>query len=88
MASRSSYSTLFLLDRHATIAWKNAGETLEVVSSRVVTAQLKVVRRGRRRPGGSRETSSTHISVVSACAPTAKAPLGVKAKFLMTSRMH
>ena len=70
-----------LLDRHATMPWKNAGETWEVVSSRVVTARLKVVRRGQRRPGGSRETSSTHMSVVSAYAPTAKAPLGVKAKF-------
>ena len=28
-----------------------------------------------------RETSSTHMSGVSAYAPTAKAPLGVKAKF-------
>ena len=28
-----------------------------------------------------RETSSTHMSVVSACDPTAKAPLGVKTKF-------
>ena len=39
-----------LLDGHATMAWKNAGETWEAVSSRVVTARLKVVGRGRRRP--------------------------------------
>ena len=70
-----------LLNRHATMAWKNAVETWEAVSSHVVTARLKVVGRGRRRPGGLRETSSTHKSVVSAYAPTAKAPLGVKAKF-------
>ena len=69
-----------LLDRHATKAWKNAGETWEAVSSCIVTARLKVVGRGRRRPGGLRETSSTHMSVVSVYAPTAKAPLGVKAK--------
>ena len=37
-----------LLDRHATKAWKNAGETWEAVSSRVVTARLKIVGRGRR----------------------------------------
>ena len=70
-----------LLDRYATMAWKNAGETWEAVSSHVVTARLKVIGRGQRRPGGSRETSSTYMSVVSAYAPTAKAPLGVKAKF-------
>ena len=29
-----------LLDRHATMAWKNAGEAWEAVSSRVVTARL------------------------------------------------
>ena len=36
-----------------------------------------MVRRGERRPGGSRETSDTP-SVVSAYAPTAKAPAGIK----------
>ena len=36
-----------LLGRHAIMAWKNAGETWEAVSSRVVTARLKVVGRGR-----------------------------------------
>ena len=70
-----------LLDRHATMAWKNAGETWEAVNSCVVTARLKVVGRGRMRPGSLRETSNTHMSVVSAYAPIAKAPLGVKAKF-------
>lgn len=43
-----------LLDRHATMAWKNAVETWEAVISRVVTAGLKVVGRGRRRLEGSR----------------------------------
>ena len=38
----------FFFDRHATMAWKNAGETWEAVSSCVVTARLKVVGRGRR----------------------------------------
>ena len=70
-----------LLDRHAPVAWKNAGESWEAVISRVVTARLKVVGRGQRRPGGLRVTSSPHMTVVSAYAPTAKAPLGVKAKF-------
>ena len=53
-----------LLDRHARVAWKNAGESWEAVSSRVVTARLKVVRRGQRRLGGLRESSSTHMTVV------------------------
>ena len=30
-----------LLDRHETAGWKNAGESWEEVSSRVVTARLK-----------------------------------------------
>ena len=68
-----------LLDKLATEAWKDAGECWEAVSSRVVMARLKVVCGGQRRPGGSRETSSTYLSVVSVYAPTAKAPPGVKA---------
>ena len=44
-------------------------------------ARLKVARSGQRRPGGSRMTSSIYMSVVSAYAPTAEAPPGVKAKF-------
>lgn len=70
-----------LLDRHATLAWKDAGELWEAVSSRVVMARLKVVRCGQRRPGGSRQTRSVYMSVVSAYAPTAKAPPGVKERF-------
>ena len=71
-----------LLDKLATEAWKDAGECWEAVSSRVVMARLKVVHSGQRRLGGSRETSSTYLSVVSVYAPTAKAPPGVKAKFV------
>ena len=44
-------------------------------------ARLKVVRCGQRRPGGSRQTRSVYMSVVSAYAPTAKAPPGVKERF-------
>ena len=70
-----------LLDKDATAAWKDAGEIWEAVSSRVVMARLKVVRSGQRRPGGARETSDSYLSVVSAYAPTAKAPPGVNDKF-------
>ena len=71
-----------LLDERATQAWKDAGENWKAVSSRVVMARLKVVHRGQRRPGGSRETSNTYLSIVSTYAPTAKAPPGIKTKFV------
>ena len=70
-----------LLNQDATRAWKDAGESWEAISSRLVMARLKVARAGQRRPGCARETSNTYVSVVSAYAPTAKAPSGVKAKF-------
>ena len=71
-----------VLNERATTAWKDAGEIWEAVSSRVVSARLKIVRRGQRRPGGSRETRNTYLSVVSVYVPTAKAPPGVKDKFI------
>ena len=52
----------------------------EAVSSQVVMARLKFVGKGQRQPGGLRVTSSTHMTVVCAYTPTAKAPLGVKTK--------
>ena len=47
-----------------------------------MTVRLRIVCRGQRRPGGSRETRSTYLSMVSVYAPTAKAPPGVKDKFI------
>ena len=38
-------------------------------------ARFKAIRAGQRIPGGSRETRNIFVSVVSAYAPTAKAPL-------------
>ena len=70
-----------MLDKDGVTAWKDAGECWEAVSSRVVTARLKVARNGQRRPGGARETSDSFMTVVSAYAPTAKAPPNVKDKF-------
>ena len=61
------------LHETTTAAWKDAGEVWEVVSSRVITARLRLSRAGQRRPGGSRETRSSLLSVVSVYAPTAKA---------------
>ena len=73
-----------MLDENASAAWKEAGEAWEAVSSRIFTAQLKTMSRGKRRPGGGRETRNSYISVISVYAdyaPTARAPPGVKGKF-------
>ena len=69
------------LDRKATEAWKAAGEVWEAVSSRIISARLKVLRNGQQKPGGSRHTSDTCMTIVSVYAPTAKAPPGVKLNF-------
>ena len=69
------------LDKKATEAWKAAGEVWEAVSSRIISARLKVIRNGQRKPGGSRQTSNTYMTIVSVYAPTAKAPPGVKLNF-------
>ena len=70
-----------LLDERATAAWKEAGEVWNDISSRIVTARLKLVGAGQRKPGGSREKKNTYLSVVCVYAPTAKAPPGVAQKF-------
>ena len=57
-----------MLDEKASAVWKEAGETWEAVSSRIVTAWLKAVSRGKRRPGGGRETRNSYIiSDISLC---------------------
>ena len=71
-----------VLDRYATVAWKKAGETWEAVSSRIVTARLQIAQRGCRRCGGTRWTDHRYLSLMSVYAPTAKAPPGIKAKFV------
>ena len=58
-----------------------AGEIWEAVSSRIVTARLKLARLGQRMIGGSRERSHTFVTVISAYAPTPKAPPEVKQQF-------
>ena len=71
-----------VLDRYATVAWKNTGETWEAASSRIVTARLQIAQRGCRRCGGTRWTYHRYLSLMSVYAPTAKAPPGIKAKFV------
>ena len=70
-----------LLDERATAAWKEVGEVWNAISSRIVTARLKLVGAGQRKSGGSREKKNTYHSVVCVYAPTAKAPPGVAQKF-------
>ena len=70
------------LDREATAAWKEAGETWEAVSSRIVTMRMKLAHVGQRRPGGGRETSNIFVTVISVYAPTARAPAGVVQRFM------
>ena len=70
------------LDERATAAWKEAGQVWNAVSSRIVTARLKLTSVGQRRAGGSRETRSTHIYIISVYAPTARAPPTIQQKFM------
>ena len=72
-----------ILDKQATDAWKDAGETWEAISSKIVTARLhcQVTYRGRRQCGGSRWSKDKFITVVSVYAPTARAPKTVTDKF-------
>ena len=69
------------LDEKATMAWKNAREVWEAVSSRIVMARLLWKGTGKRRRKHGRRCTDTHISVVCAYAPTAKAPPGIKRTF-------
>ena len=69
------------LDEKATLAWKNAGEVWEAVSSRIISARLKWVHTGKKKGGWSGKASGTYVSVVCAYAPTAKAPPTIKLKF-------
>ena len=69
------------LNRAATRAWQDAGEQWQAVSSRIVTARLKVACKGKRKPGGSREPSDTFMTIISAYAPTAKATPSTKQGF-------
>ena len=67
-----------VLDQSVTVAWKNAGECWEAVSSRIVTARLQFAQCGHRRHGGSRWTRSRYLSLI---LQQLKATPSVKAKF-------
>ena len=63
-----------LLDGRATAAWRAAGEMWTAVSSRIVTARLKLASAGQRLVGGLRRSSDVYLTVVSVYAPTFCAP--------------
>ena len=67
------------LDKVATEAWKNAGEKWEAVSSRIVMARLKWLKLEKKRW----RQHETHVSIVCAYAPTAKAPPDIKQTFYL-----
>ena len=70
-----------MLDPRASAAWRESGEVWEAISPRLIMARFKAIRAGQRIPGGSRETRNIFVSVVSAYAPTAKAPPGIQSSF-------
>ena len=53
------------LDEKATVAWKNAGEVWEAVSSRIISARLKWVHTGKKKGKVIR-----HLCISSVCLST------------------
>ena len=70
-----------MLNKFATVAWREAGEKWEAVSSRIISARLKISKRRQRRPGGSRESRNVFATIISVYAPTAKATENIKSQF-------
>ena len=54
----------------------------EAVNSRIVMARLQWVDQGQRKSGNSRKSPDMSVSAVCVHAPTARAPAGVKSRFL------
>ena len=69
------------LTKKATVAWKDAGEVWEAVSSRMISARLKWIDTGKKKIGWSGRALGTYVSVVCAYTPTAKVPPSIKLKF-------
>ena len=70
-----------LLSPVAVDAWHAAGDTWCAVSSRIVTARLKLASAGLRHAGGTRCASDLFLTVISVYAPTFRAPRHVKETF-------
>ena len=69
------------LSKFATVAWREAGEKWEAVSSRIISVRLKLSKRRQRRPGRTREPHNFFATIISVYAPTAKATENVKSQF-------
>ena len=77
------------LHEKATVAWKNAGEVWEAVSSRIILAILKWVRTGKKKRGWSGKASGTYVSVVCAYTPTVrKHSQALSSSFMMICRIQ
>ena len=70
-----------LLDGRATAAWRAVGEMSTAVSSRIVTARLKLASAGQQLGGGLRRSSDVYLTVVSVYAPTFHAPGDIVKRF-------
>ena len=70
------------LNKEATKAWKEAGEVWDAVNSRIITARLRLTKKGRKVRGMPRETSNKFATIISVYAPTAKATPDTKQRFL------
>ena len=70
-----------LLSPVAVDASHAAGDTWCAVSSRIVTARLKLASAGLRHAGGTRCASDLFLTVISVYAPTFRAPRHVKETF-------
>ena len=70
------------LNKEATKAWKEAGEVWDAVNSRIITARLRITKKGRKIRGMPRETSNKFATIISVYAPTAKATPDTKQRFL------
>ena len=70
------------LNKEATKTWKEAGEGWDAVNSRIITAHLRITKKGRKVRGIPRETSNKFATIISVYAPTAKATPDTKQRFL------
>ena len=70
-----------LLSPEGVNAWHAAGDAWSAVSSRIVTARLKLASVGMRQAGGGRCSSDIYLTVISAYAPTFRAPSHIKEAF-------
>ena len=70
-----------VLDPGMTAAWREAGEVWKTVSSRIVTARLRVSGHAKHLPSRKKRNIPVFVTLVSVYAPTFRARAEVKEKF-------